>query len=145
MARDVDDPANNSYLGSVCISATGVQGCTNNALTVPSTTASGQAVKALAIDFLSGTCFTVPGGEIVAAGLDTLAQSTGGPWPHSVVPVVTYSNSTTIDYAFSQETRIYEPPGATLTMGVTYNTFFSATAPPPFLCNMLVDGHLVLQ
>jgi hypothetical protein len=69
--HDVNDPADNPYSASACFSPSGVEGCTPAAstFTVPSTTPSGQAVKQLVVDFVSGTCYTVPGGEVAYLSL----------------------------------------------------------------------------
>ncbi len=147
--RGVDDPANNPFFAERCYSETGEIGCLHgegyDTLTVPSTTDSGQPVEALVVEFVSGTCNSVPGGELLSPSLSVRPPSGAGPYPAVFVPYVTYSDSGSIWYAFSGQTRIYAGPGSVMQVRTSYRTAFSATAPPPFHCSMTINGHYVTQ
>ncbi len=141
--------AHTPYIASACYSETGELGCLHgpgyDTLTIPSTTDSGQAVKALVVEFVSGTCNSVPGGELLSPTLSLRLPSGAGPYANVFVPVITYSDSGSIWYAFSGQTKIYAPAGSTMQVRTSYRTAFSATAPPPFFCSMTIDGHFVTQ
>lgn len=69
--HDVNGPAANPYSANPCVSPSGTGGCTPtaNTITVPSVTLSNQSVKQLVIEFASGSCYSVTGGEIFALEL----------------------------------------------------------------------------
>lgn len=147
--RAVNNAASNPYYTGGCSSPAQLQGCAGgpgyDTITVPSTTDSGQPITAVEIDLVSGSCFSVPGGEIVNVAFTIRPPSGVGPFGVNAVPVVTYSDSSSIDYAFSQQTHIYALAGSTLVIGESYRTAYSATAPPPLFCSMSIIGNYVLQ
>lgn len=151
--HDVNDPADNPYSATACFSPSGTGGCTTAAstFTVPSTlTPSGQAVKQLVVDFVSGTCYSATGGEVT--NLSLLVTPPSGvnyyqtQYAATFVPVQTLSAAGNVSYAYSQQTRTYVLPGSTITFEASYNTqYLGGTAPPPLFCDTNVQGHFVTQ
>jgi len=151
--HDVNDPADNPYSATVCFSPSAVEGCTPAAstFTIPGTTPSGQAVKQLVVDFVSGTCYTVPGGEVThlsllvtpPSGVSYYSQSQ---YSLSFVPAQTLSAGGSISVVYSQQTRAYVIPNSTISFGASYSTqYLGGAAPPPLFCDMNLQGHFVTQ
>jgi hypothetical protein len=137
--RDVDNAANNPFESYVCISGGSfLVNCSPGlvVVTVPSTTNSGQPVKALVLDYVSGSCAASPGGDI--ANVELIIPSGG--YAHYFVPVKTVADNTQLDYAFAQETRLDATPGQTLQIGTARRV-----GSTNYLCIMQFTGHFVTQ
>lgn len=148
LVRDVDNPVNNPYGVSICVSPAGLEGCTTSAstTTVPTATPSGQAVKGLVVEFFSGSCYSVPGGEVLnLVLLVTPPAGTGVQIAPTFVPVNTLTSASFVSYAFSQQTRFYAPPGSTIVFEASYNTASSSTGPPPLFCGATINGYFATQ
>jgi hypothetical protein len=149
--HDVNDPAANPYSATACFSPSGTGGCLtgNNTVTVPSVTLSNQPVKQLVIEFVSGSCYSVTGGEIFALELLITPPSGIGPtyqtqYSAFLVPVQTLNANGNIEYVYSQQTRLYALPGSTVVLYAGYNTQ-ATTEPPPLFCQVNMQGHFATQ
>jgi hypothetical protein len=142
---DVNEAGDNPYFAFGCNSPSGAGGCpvSNSSILLPTVNNSNQPIKQVVLDFVSGSCFTIPGGEISDVHLNVNNPSAG---QNSAVfvPINTHSNAAQIFYAYSQQTRIYAQPGATLAIGFSYDTL-SGPTPPPAECSMYFNGHFVMQ
>jgi hypothetical protein len=139
LVRDVDNPANDTFESYVCrAGGSFVVNCPAglDTVTIPTTTNSGAPAKMLVIDNVSGTCTAAPGGEIINVQFDIPA----GGYAHFLVPITTFSDSSEIDYAFAQETRLYATPGQPVTVGTARHV-----GSPDYYCLLQFTGHFVRQ
>lgn len=148
LVRDVDNPAGHPYTAKGCNSVTGVDGCLQgpgyDVLTVPSTTPSGETVKMLVVEFVSGVCHADPGLGILATSLSVTPPVGLVVYPNVFVPHVTFSDSSIVWYAFSQQTRIYVTPGSVMQIATGFQGP-SNGGQPSYFCNMTINGHFVAQ
>jgi hypothetical protein len=136
LTRDSDNPARNSFQGSISsVSSCGLPTLPCTGLVVPNATAGGQPLEALVIEYVSATCNIA---QIVFVNN----------YPSGVVPVSTQDNmSAVFSHQFvaipaggknvlSQQTRIYAAPGSTIA---------AETETVSNDCLVNISGYLVAQ
>jgi hypothetical protein len=154
MARDVQNPANNPFAKELCL--TNIVGACDaiaslparpSSFVVPAVTDSGAAVKQLVIEFVSGTC----GGtarttfvEISSRPVGALTNpDTGDNFATNRIPVAVsqFLSGAGVNGAqgFSQATKIYIAPGATVRIS------FDFAQGGEMVCRAQLNGHFVLD
>ena len=131
--RDVDNPANQPFVGNLCIGSTGC-GIVTTSFQVPATVDGSQAsIQRLVIEYYSAVCGGV---SSPVPTLDLILTSGGQVSLFFIGPLLADSSGRIYS---NQATQIYADPGTAvqLTLG---------TIPVSFgQCVVTVSGHLVLQ
>ena len=133
--RDVDAAALRPFQAEFC-NENGIGGCGSilSSLTVPTATGSGEPVRRLVIEYVSGRCTLSGSGGIVASlGLDTTANGVFA--RHRFTPVATQAG---FDVVAGQVTRLYADPGSQV-------EFITAVFSAPHQCRLTLSGHLVIE
>jgi hypothetical protein len=140
LIRDVDNPANEPFAQTLCISST-AGGCSAapGQFTVPTVKGATSApVQRLVIEYYSAQCqfFSAADGglnlEVITAGSDNF---------YYIGPLSLDSTSLlTNPYKINQQTRIYADPGTNV-----YLNSGSGVGPGSLTCTVTVSGYLVLR
>ena len=154
LTRDVQNPANNPFAKNLCFAdiagacdASPSLPARPASFVVPTVTDSGGAVKQLVIEFVSGTCVG-PGRttfvEISSRPIGMLNNpDTGDNFTRNRIPVAVaqFLQPPGINGAqgFSQATKIYIAPGATVAIS------FDVVAAGGMACSAQLNGHFVLD
>ena len=155
LTRDVDSPANRPFAKRLCQSDIST-GCTANvtfpavpsSFIVPTTTAGGESVKQLVIEFVSGECV----GTRRSTGVDIFARPSTGiltnpdtgdnfsrnNFPLAVAQFLQPGGVNGVQ-AFAQSARIYFNPGATVSIG------FNSVVGGVSACNAQLNGYFVVK
>lgn len=146
--HDADNPANNPARGFLCSGrGTFFTQCNPSGtppgtvtFTVPATIASGQLIKRLVIEYVSGNCSSLVGQSVVGFELFSSWSSFNA----NFVPVnVSIPNpSVQYTYAFAQQTRLYASPTETLQMGLSLG---GPSLGSDYYCFLAFSGYYVLQ
>ena len=135
LVRDVDAAAVRPFQAELCLE-NGSATCSSlpGSLAVPFATSSGEPVRRLVIEYVSGECLLVgSSGGVSIFGLVTAAN--GVSLLHRLVPVAPVVGSRTVA---AQDTRIYADPGSEV-------RFVTSVIGANSLCSMAVSGHLVVE
>ena len=134
--RDVDAAALRPFQAEFC-NENGTGGCGSilSSLTVPTATGSGEPVRRLVIEYVSGRCvLSGSGGGIVASlALDTTANGMFA--RHRFTPVATQAG---FEVVAGQVTRLYADPGSQV-------EFIAAVLSAQHQCRLTLSGHLVIE
>lgn len=154
LTRDVDRAAERPFSKLLCL--TSISGACNasgdfpalpSTFVVPGTTASGETVKRLVIEFVSGTCIGTGRATFVqlssrpAGAFDN--SDTGDNFTSNRLPlaVAQFLQAAGVNgaQALAQSTRIYLDPGSTV------STSFDTTAAGGIVCRPQLNGFLVVR
>ena len=129
--RNVNEPADEPFQTELCFPP-GSDFCQSHdvtsGFTVPTTTDSGQTVRRMVVEYVSGTCFG--GLQYFEAQVHSVVNGGAGV-RHHVVPVPGEPGWLNI----AQQLRIYADPGSTVRISGTTNGLGA--------CELAVSGHLV--
>lgn len=137
MVRDFNAPATRPLQFDLCSEINLASGCPSGegTFTVPESTASGEVVTRLVIQFVSVQCSVQP----LTALVNTMSLETtaGGTTLDHYFPL-------TSDPAFgvigtTEDTRIYADPGTDVSLGTSWASANSG------ICDMSISGHFVVE
>jgi len=154
VTRDVQNPANDPFAKELCLTvvagvcdASGSLPARPSSFVVPTVTDSGAAVKQLVIEFVSGICIGTARTtfvEISSRPIGALTNpDTGDNFTTNRIPVAVsqFLQGAGVNGAqgFSQATKIYIAPGATVAMS------FDFVLAGQMACRAQLNGHFVLH
>jgi hypothetical protein len=148
--RDVADPTNFPYSAELCAEAN-VGSCDpslSQAFVVPSVTSTGNTVKQLVIEYVSGSCTfdtTVPlfldGVYLVSANPNDTNNPSSPDQPTGQFVFVYGTSHIPGDLPFASPVRMYVAPGARVGFGAAYGTNSGNSS----YCKGNLTGYLVTQ
>jgi hypothetical protein len=132
LVRDVDTAALRAFQAQLCVEQGGPACAEPNTLTVPAVTSTGEPVRRLVIEYVSGECLLIGSGSVSIFGITTVVN--GVSMLHRLVPAPPASGSRTVA---AQDTRLYADPGTEIRFVVSVSA--------SNICTTAISGHLVVE